>query len=217
MNKQRGQAMVEMLVVVVMVWLLIAAVMWLQRWQQIKLQTQHHAALSAFRFSQGWELGANQPVWQPTYHEGLLSPIAHEWHANAQPLGVMSILPSFMQQAQREGLFAQSQRWRFSTVVSDSGWLPAVWAQKKPYFLSELKLSSQTSIWVGAGHALSDEDMVQRIEKSDSLWGTAVHSQRLVRGWDTRLQAVDRPWARASPQVDWLRPWQHDLPMFEYE
>lgn len=165
MNKQRGQAMVEMLVVVVMVWLLIAAVMWLQRWQQIKLQTQHHAALSAFRFSQGWELGANQPVWQPTYHEGLLSPIAHEWHANAQPLGVMSILPSFMQQAQREGLFAQSQRWRFSTVVSDSGWLPAAWAQKKPYFLSELKLSSQTSIWVGAGHALSDEDMVQRIEK----------------------------------------------------
>ena len=57
MSQQKGQAMLEMVVVTSSILLLIWGLVWLQRWQQVKVQTQHHAALSAFRFSQSYELG----------------------------------------------------------------------------------------------------------------------------------------------------------------
>lgn len=58
MSRQQGQAMFEMLIVSAAIMVLLFGLIWLQRWQQIKVKTQHHAALQAFRFSQSFELGS---------------------------------------------------------------------------------------------------------------------------------------------------------------
>lgn len=195
-KQQRGQAIVEMLVIIVAILMLFWGLLWLQRWQQIKLQTQHHAALQAFRFSQSYEL--NNPLeQQPEYLTGLYSPIAHEEYTKAQTLGVVPAPHHFLDLAQQEGLLGTTQRWRFSSTAEGAG----------------MQLQSQTSIWVGAGHALSDTHAMERLESSTSLWQYAQrNSNTVIKTLSPLLKPLDAGWGRKSPSTTWLKPWQESVP-----
>lgn len=195
--RQRGQAIVEMLVLIVAILMLFWGLLWLQRWQQIKLQTQHHAALQAFKFSHSHELSQDQEGLTTAYLLGLYSPIAHKEHTERQALGVMPAQHQFLDVAQQEGLLGATQRWRFNSTAQGDG----------------MQLRSQTSIWVGAAHANNDEQAVARLEASTSLWQYA--QQNSVRTFKTLqpvISPVDAAWGRKTPSTDWLRPWQQSVP-----
>lgn len=195
--RQRGQAMVEMLVVMGAILMLFWGLLWLQRWQQIKLQTQHHAALQAFKFSHSHELSQEQKGLTTAYLAGLYSPIAHQEHTERQALGLMPAQHDFLNLAQQEGLLGATQRWRFSSTAQGDG----------------MQLQSQTSIWVGAAHAKDDEQAIARLEASTSLWKYAQQNSVVaIKTLSPLLTPVDAAWGRKVPSTDWLRPWQESVP-----
>lgn len=215
MKAQRGQAIIEMLVVSVAIFMLLWGLLWLQRWQQIKLQTQHHTALQAFRFSQSYELDQQQAlsVLKPNYLTGLYSPVAHHEQSQADALGAMPAQHSLFSTAQQEGLLGATQRWRFSSTAQEQDWQDSPWSQRLLRFLPFMQLQSQTSIWVGAGHALNDTQAVTRLGASHSLWGYAQSpSKAAISGLQPLLMPVDMAWGRAQPSTEWLQPWQESVP-----
>lgn len=219
---QSGQAIVEMLVVTTAILLFLWGLLWLQRWQQIKLQTQHHAALQAFRFSHSHELGLEQTGAEsavyPAYLKGLYSPIAHTEQSQAQALGVMPAQHSLLAKAQEEGLLGATERWRFHSKAHAEGKQTSAWAQRLFEFLPHMALSSQTSIWVGAGHANHDRQAIQRLEASQSLWAYAqARSKTAVKTLTPLLSPVDMAWGRPSPSTEWLLPWHESVPSHHLE
>lgn len=215
---QSGQAIVEMLVVTTAILMLLWGLLWLQRWQQIKLQTQHHAALQAFRFSQSYELDLRkiraESAVDPVYLKGLYSPIAHTEHSQAQALGVMPAQHSLLSTAQEEGILGATERWRFHSKAHAHGTQSSAWAQRLFEFVPKMTLNSQTSIWVGAGHANDDTQAVQRLEASQSLWAYAQpRSKRVIDTLTPLLSPVDMAWGRPSPSTDWILPWQESVPI----
>lgn len=198
---QRGQAIVEMLVSIVAILMLFWGLLWLQRWQQVKLQTQHHAALQAFKYSHSYELEQKQGELTIAYLAGLYSPIAHQEYTEQQALGVMPAPHHFLDLAQQEGLLGAAQRWRFKSTAQGEG----------------MQLQSQTSIWVGAAHANSDEQIVKRLEASTSLWKYAQrNSIRAIKTLQPVVSPVDAAWGRKTPSTDWLRPWQESVPAHHF-
>lgn len=214
MTKQRGQAMVEMLVVSISILMLLWGLLWLQRWQQIKLQTQHYAALQAFRFSQSYELEQKAVIAsKPNYLSGLFSSIAHQENTQKQLLGFMPLSDQLLTHAREEGLFGQTQRWRFTSTAKAEDWFNSAWAQSIFDFMPDMTLQSQTSIWVGAGHAHHDQDAIKRIEGSLTLWGKAQKNSALaIHSLTPLFMPVDMGWNRAQPTIKWLQPWQESIP-----
>lgn len=213
MSRQQGQAMFEMLIVSAAIMVLLFGLIWLQRWQQIKVQTQHHAALQAFRFSQSFELGSNQNL-SPEYMTGLYSAIPHQQHSQSTNLGVMPHQASLLNVAQQEGVLGGSARWRFESRAMAAGVDQlAAWQNSSFSVLPEMQVQSQTSIWVGAGHALSDAQMTQRLQGSRSLWRHASGASQASMGLLTPLlQPVELGWGRPAPTTNWLQPWQESVP-----
>lgn len=211
--RQQGQAMVEMLVVTTMIIMLLWGLLWLQRWQQIKLQTQHHAALQAFRFSHSYELD-EALLLQPDYLQGLHSPIAHSEHSTIHPLGVMPDSHVLITQARDEAVLGvNNQRWRFQSLAQVEGWRPSAWSQSLFDFIAQMKVQSQTSIWVGAGHANDDLQAVERLKTSYSLWTHAQGPAAIaIQGLTPLLIPVDSAWGRSAPSTQWLQPWEQSVP-----
>lgn len=211
--RQRGQAMVEMLVVTGFIMMLLWGLLWLQRWQQIKLQTQHHAALQAFRFSHSYELDDALQL-QPDYLKGLHSPIAHAEQSSALSLGLMPESHLLMTQARDEGLLGlNNERWRFQSLAQAQSWRHSAWSQSMFDFIPQMKLQSQTSIWVGAGHANNDLQAVERLKRSHSLWTHAQGpSTAAIQALSPLLAPVDSAWGRSTPSTQWLQPWEESVP-----
>ena len=197
-TQQKGQAIIELLVVVAAVLAVFWGLLWLQRWQQVKLQTQHHAALQAFVFSQSYELGAEEiEMVAPSYLMGLYSPVAHEQSTTVEALGVMPTPHRLLESARQEGVLGTTQRWRFQSQALASG----------------MQLQSQISLWVGAGHANDDSQMVQRLAASTSLWRYAQDpSSTAIKALTPLIKPVDAAWGRAAPSSDWLSVWQESVP-----
>lgn len=194
-TQQRGQAIVEMLVVIGVVLMLFWGLLWLQRWQQIKLQTQHHSALQAFKFSHSYEI--DQKELSTAYLAGLYSPIAHREHTEIQSLGVMPAQHPFLDLAQQEKILGPTGRWRFNSTAQGEG----------------LQLKSQTSIWVGAGQANHDAQAIERLETSTTLWQYAQsNSVTAIKALNPLLKPVDAGWKRQPVSTNWLQPWQESVP-----
>lgn len=213
MRAQKGQALIEMIVVLMAVLMLLWAMVWLQRWQQIKLQTQHHASLQAFRLSHSYELKSEALTHMPNYLQGLYSPLAHDQSASYSQLGAMPNQADFMTKATQDGLLGETQRWQVRSSAQATSAQTMPWSQQKFEFLPAMQVQSQNSIWVGAGHAHHDIDAVQRLKQSPSLWASAQQASQLaIQPLGTLLKAVDVGWGRATPSTNWLQPWQESVP-----
>lgn len=211
-QKQQGQAVVEIIVVLAALLSVGWGLLWLQRWQQIKQQTQHHAALQAFRFSQSHVLDQADDL-QPIYLQGLYSYLAHQSTTDLRPLGDIDRLSNGMKMAEPEGLLGPSQRWRFSSRVHVDGWELAAWAQKNEALIPIMHLQSEVSILVGTGYAQDDLQMVSRLGASPSLWRSAQNSSAAaIEGLRPLFAPVDRAWGRADSTTSWLQPWQESVP-----
>lgn len=214
MRRQQGQALLEMVVVTAVIVLLGAALLWLQRWQQVKVQTQHHAALSAFRYAVAHPVAYQDESVQVHYLEGLSSPIKHQlqeqhhtWITLAQwaPLRL----------GQTGNLLGPTHRARFAVQAieltpSQTG---LAWNLGRPALDGFMRVQSQTTIDVGAGASSGPQQTWERLQSHGPLWQQAEPGSKAAFGLLTPLlKTVDSGWSRPSPSTQWLAPWMESVP-----
>lgn len=216
MQTQQGQALLEMVVASAVLLIAASSLVWLQRWQEIKAQTQHHAGFAAFRYAQTHLLGPEALNHQPNYVEGLFSPISHsiQLHYYSRPF-LNDWVPETV--AHQDALLGPTERVQFKaqaqqlkTPQPTMAWW---WNNKAP--LPTLQLSSHTLLDVGLGAVNSSTQMTERLQHSTTLWRSAYRASDVAFSqWVPLIKPVDRAWQRAEPNTEWLAPWRDSIPSF---
>lgn len=216
MHTQQGQALLEMIVASAVLLVAASSLLWLQRWQEIKAQTQHHAGFAAFRYTHTHLLGPAATSHQPNYVAGLFSPLSHSielHHHTNQSLKVWA--PETV--AHQDALLGPTERVQFRAQAHQldapqrriAWW----WGNKAP--LPTLQLSSHTRIDVGLGAVSSSTQMIERLQLNSTLWRSAYHaSATAFSQWAPLIKPVDHAWQRPQPNTEWLAPWRDSIPSF---
>lgn len=234
---QRGQALAEGLVVLLVLLSVWVAVGWLGRFQDMALQATHASRFAAFSVARHHDLRPAADI-QHRYFSGP----AHQWkdrHGRSvlsQEQTEVSLLvrsdAALDAYAQPGGPLADASSLRQGWRVEDTGIVQAIvtigsratiqnTAHKADAFKIGLSvfddrypvLSRHTAILAGAGHASNDPDAQHRIAESKLGWSnSAEDSYRLGRHMQMRVQPLDRAWGRAAPEFDWLVPWASHIP-----
>lgn len=232
---QRGQAAIEALVVLLVLLSLWVGIAWLLRFQDIALQTQHASRYAVFSLSRHFEL---RPV--DDIRRRYFSGPAHQW-ADRSGLKLLDPAQLSLQVTRHQKLSALAQAGgalpdavllRQGWKIEDAGIVRAqvLAAPHRPERRLLPKadglrvgmdqfdtwypaLSRHTAILVDAGHASGDQDAQHRVAQSGLGWGdSAADSYRLGRQVSAAVQAQDRAWNRAEPELDWLSSWAGFVP-----
>ena len=235
--EQRGQALIEGLIALLVLLSCWVAVAWLARFQDMALQASHASRFAAFsltRHSDAYPIDAIRRHY--------FSGSAHQWtdrhgrqllSANRPEVALQitrdSSLPSG---AQPGGDADYALRLRQGWEIEDRGIVRSLVtvAPKAPLQsvqptndslkvgLSQFDraypiMSRHTAILTGAGHASGDADTQQRVAGSDLGWANSAnnsysHGERIF----SRMHGVDKAWGRTDPQFDWLNPWGGAIP-----
>lgn len=189
-TRQRGQALVESLLMLPVLMLAFLAVAWVGKLQfaaQEMAQASRKAAMSA---------AAGAPVASPQTRAALAG------HDRALP-GVAASAASGNARLQAEWFGADLRLVSVIAQASLTGTGP--W--------DAARIQRRTSVAVGAGHAYGDDDARRRIGAAPTAWGRAAnHSLSLARSVGGLASRVDAPWRRPSISQDWLSPWADVVP-----
>lgn len=212
MRHQHGYALIEVMLSSVVILLLGAGLLWLQRWQQVKVQTQHHAALSAFRYSATHLLGEESRYFLPEYIQGLHATVAHQSQRQAMTLpSAQDWQP--LQVAHEGRLLGYTERVRFSVFAAEKSQQKLAWGARIPFVSSPMRVESQTSLQVGVGASYGPEHTWQRLQSHERLWQkAATDSHRIVKQLAPFLAPIDAAWSRSAPHTQWLSPWKESIP-----
>jgi len=231
---QRGQALSEgllALMVLLLVWLSVA---WLGRYQDILLQADHASRFAAFALTRdpearpvdgvhGFFSGAGA-VWRDVRGQGLFDRL----HSGVSlAVGRNAVLPRTAQVgAPSTDALLMRQDWG----IEDSGVLVATVSVAPGVSMAEGKSGSRasrllrfddpyppahrsTAILEGAGHASGDAQAQERVANSLTAWGRATElSQARGREIAQHAAPVDAAWSRPKPSFDWLQPWRGMVP-----
>lgn len=197
---QSGQAFVELLLVMPVMLLLMAAAHWLFTLQHTQSVIQVRATDDAWRLTR-LAMTGEQPstlsrrLVHLTPNEGVQTTslaLGVSDPTNAIAAGLSTELDTFGQ-----GLAYRLQH-----------------RQKLAHqAFSAVELIQDHVTLVGAAHAVTPQRVQQRIAQSDVLWGEAYRRSRRVGETIARYSApVDAAWRRPAPNFDWLGRWQSSVP-----
>ena len=212
MRHQHGYALIEFMLSSAVILLLGAGLLWLQRWQQVKVQTQHHAALSAFRYSATHLLGEESLHFLPEYIQGLHATVAHQSQRQATTLASLQEWQP-LQVAHEGQLLGHTERIRFEVVAAEQTQHKPAWGLRLPFMSTSMQVQAQTSLQVGVGASYGPEPTWQRLQAHERLWQkVASGSQMVVKQLGPLLSPVDAAWSRSAPHTQWLAPWKESIP-----
>lgn len=242
-SRQRGQAVVEGMVVALGLVVLWVAIAWLAHYQDAALAASHASRFAAFVATRT-EPDAALPDLTAAFFTGA----AYRWHDRKgkrvidfeKDLRVVSTrltpLSTLAQPAQDAKHGASLRRdWH----VGDQGILqvqvhlsfPPREEALSPLGLGLLGLNTfdqaypsltrSTAILTGSGHAGSDEAVQTRLGDAQLAWASA-HRQSLsaARAAEARAGTVDTAWNRPGMDDDWIFPWSGYVPeyyLLDYE
>lgn len=226
---QKGQALAEALILLIILGALFVAIMWLGRLQDIALQLSHASRHSAFKLAyqkhdiaqdeyfadylrnSSWlkRDGNNLPDnYELTVNNTNTNSYASAGKKFSQPLQLFDELK-----------LADKQIWRFtaSSLIngdnsvrskdSNAGYTLA------NFDLQQLQLSRFTAIMRAVPSINSDEQVQNNLSDSPSAWGQmARHSIGIGQQVTNRLKGVDSGWGRSMPNWDWLKSWTARIP-----
>lgn len=231
---QRGQAIAEALITLALLLLVLTAVSWLGRYQDIALQASHASRYAAFATARA-DTNGLQSIWHD-YFGGRF----HRW-SDRQGQLLLQSESQLAVQIDRGGVLAalaqpgqtarNAQELREQWSVADEGIVDAGISvgflsgdsrtSDAGLFASGLRdfdaayptLTRHTSILSGAGHASGAAHAQQRVSESTLAWSDASdHSYRLAEQIQTVMNPVDAGWGRAEPDKDWLDAWSDVVP-----
>lgn len=232
---QSGQAIAEALITLALLLLVLTAVSWLGRYQDIALQASHASRYAAFTTARADTHGL-QSIWHD-YFGGRF----HRWSDRQGQLLLQSESQLAVQidrggvlatQAQPGQSAGNAQELREQWSVADEGIVDArisvgflsgnnAPASDAGLFARGLRdfdaayptLTRHTSILSGAGHASGAAHAQQRVRESTLAWSDASdQSYRLSEQIQTVMNPVDAGWGRAEPDKDWLDAWSDLVP-----
>ncbi|MEO6985799.1 MAG: hypothetical protein ABI155_10680 [Paralcaligenes sp.] len=234
-SKQRGQAAIEALVVLLVLLSLFVGIAWLLRFQDMALQAQHASRYAAFSLSRHFQL---RPVDE--IRRRYFSGPAHRWTdrgglklLDPAQVSLQVTRPGALSAvAQAGGAVPEAVLLRQGWQIEDAGIAQArvLAAPRKPERHPLRKsdglkvgmnqfdswypvLARHTAILIDAGHASGDQDTQRRVAQSGFGWGDNVAgSSRLGRQVQTAVQRLDQPWNRPEPEFDWLSRWAGFVP-----
>ena len=218
---QRGQALVEGAVVVLVMIVLWVCATWLFRLQDMSLQSRHAGRFAAFSYARGFE---DNPV-QDSTRQQFFSATSHQWRTLrgdrwlSGGLAEVTVERSFQPLADVSG---QPGAGDVQTSQLLSGWIPVshgltvasveVRPRTLPVGVSPV-MTHRQSILVGAAYGVSDIDVLHRLERSGPGWANAASaSMGSARLLDAVLQPLDAGWSRPEIRFDWLDPWIGAVP-----
>lgn len=198
---QRGQALIEGVVIIPLLLLLMLAAHWLLNLQLQKARIQNKAANTAWFLSRVASSDATrESITQrlralKTKDEGLMLSSTHL--TVLDPTTQIAADLTRQLDLRNDGLLHK---------VSYSEW------ETNPQ-LTSLKQQQSHTVLVGAGHAVSPQWVRRRIEQSTVLWADAQRNSRYVGQNIARYSApVDSAWRRPAPSFDWLSKWEQSVP-----
>jgi hypothetical protein len=237
LQRQRGQGLLEGLVVLLVLLSAWVAIAWIARWQDMALQATHASRFAAFSSTRHPDSMPIEPI-----RKHFFSGSAHQWTDRAgrellsPERGEVSLIVNRYRElsssAQPGGSERDAVQLRKEWAIEDAGIVSAV-VRVAPQTLlgtapgktDSLKigldqfdehypvLSRHTAILSGAGHASDDLDTQSRIASSVFAWSdSASRSYTLGRRVSSVMSKVDNGWGRPSPQFDWLSPWNGAVP-----
>lgn len=220
-TQARGQALIEGVVVLVVLCGLWAASTWLFRLQDMALQVLHASRSVAFAATRGGSLSAATDLVRERYFSGP----SHQWRTRAGEPWLRAGRPELSVDIQtspglspyaQPGAGAHGAAVLTSSLGVGDGVLTEAVVRLHPRALdtgaSPLLIGRQ-SILVGAGHAVDDADVVQRVGSSAAAWSVATGSSVSTgQALASVLEPLDRGWSRAAPDFDWLSRWLGDVP-----
>lgn len=232
---QDGQAVVEAMITLAVLMLVLTAVSWLGRYQDIALQASHASRYAAFATTRA-QPQAPGAIW----HDYFGAP-DHRWSDRRGRLLLESERQLAIQinrdeklspLAQPGQMGADTKVLREQWSVADEGIVDArasvaffsrgtYGVSREGLFGAGLRefdaayptLVRHTAILTGVGHASSAEHAQQRVGDSAQAWGDASSdSYRLANQIQTVMNPVDAGWGRARPAEEWLRAWIDVVP-----
>lgn len=234
---QRGQALLEGLVVLLALLSLWVGVGWVGRLQDMALQAAHASRYVAFALSR--DPGASMEVEMRQHY---FSGRAHQWSDRRGERLLSSGLNEVTLQIDRQTVLDASaqagrtsdkaailrRQWRIEDtgiVASNIAVAPLsgpVRARKtatvtglNDFDRQQFVLRRHTAILTGAGHASSDASTQQVVAESALAWNQSAGSSYAL-GTDVAaaMSRVDAAWNRPEPIFDWLAPWAGQVPDF---
>lgn len=181
-----GQALAESIVLLAVLLVFFSCGTWLLRHAGHAQVLQASAAASMFQ--QAYQ-HASPPVVAASQQQDLVSgPLSTLWQGQYEPLHLGG-LTIYGVQASRE----------FAVLPGLA--LGPTHLRRHSYWL------------MSTGHANDDQQVRERLEASESLWGQAAwKSQALLARLGPSYQSMEGYWGRSAPQTDWLKAWQRYVP-----
>lgn len=209
--KQKGQALIELLLFSLVMLVLLAAGVLLQRWQQVKIQLQHRASFNAFTAAQIDESHSEQILSKPKYIADDTNALAYKTWSSRYDLNLVPT-NTIIDISRKEALLDSLQSRRFVAQAKADGWVNSAWSMAMPWAQS-MRLQEQTSLWTGTAATLSVSHTRERLENSKVLWRhTKTKTDRFIEPLISELTLIDQAWSRPKPQLDWLKAWQNAIP-----
>jgi len=217
---QRGQALAEGMLVLLLAGLLWAAIVHVGQLQDMAVQAQHTSRVAAFAAAHD-TLSTDTQALRQAHFAGA----AHRWrdHAGRRLLPDPDAQVS-LRLMQKAALSAQAQpgqtdadatRLRREWRLDDAGLVHAVAAIPVPVPFQQVGMTIRrhTAILRDAGHSPDADSAQRRTGESAYAWADAARrSQSIGQDVQKVLQTVDAGWHRPSPSYDWLMPWAGEYP-----
>lgn len=219
---QKGQAIIEALVLTLVLASLLIAIMWLGRLQDIALHLSHASRHNAFRFAyQKIDLQAENNladsvqnnIWLKRDGSNLINS-ADFILAETQKKPYISADKKF---ATAIKLFNQLELgdnaiWQ-STASSDTGDLEQNFNSLAKFDRQKLQISRFTAIMRASPSISSDLQVQNKLANNPILWADqAQRSIPLGQSINQALQKIDSAWARSLPEWDWINGWVSSMP-----
>ncbi|TGV06821.1 pilus assembly protein [Alcaligenaceae bacterium 429] len=196
---QRGQAVVESIIVLPVLMGLLFMAHWLLYAQHEKSRIQLAAAHGAFLRAQLWS--ADVLLTEQQRHA--------IWDVEAKGL-------KYSQESYRwnESLNKESSSLATEVRLEDVGIHQSSLQKRLSHALfPSLTLQQQHVVLVGSGSAVAAAQVRQRLEQAPQWWGKAAErSRRQVQNIEHLVGSVDKAWGRETPNSDWLRQWENSVP-----
>lgn len=239
LKEQRGQAVVESLVLLLVLMAMFMAIPWLGRLSDIGLQQTNASRFAAFQLTRH-EAGIDENDLKHRYFLNR----DHQWkdRANNDVITSENIYISLSRERKLDEYMqpgskgSHQQTLRREWDIEDKG-IATIAVHTKPqytqvddtsntpisaglsFFDSQvLNIQRHTSILTGTAYSPSDLSAHQRSGTSDLAW-REVAEQSYESGKKVAEIAVpiDAAWDRPIPVFDWLTPWQGHLPNHHLE
>lgn len=209
---QKGQALTEALILLVLLAALFMAVTWLGKLQDIGLQLNHASRHNAFKIAY-----QKQDLSTDSYLADYLSNSRWARQDGANLIGdfELAITPTEINPYKYANKKFVSSLALFDELklVDKNLWQITASTNTAERNRPDLRLSRFTTILRDVPSIKDDAQVQTNLANSNSAWRrNSDQSIRLGQELTSRLKGLDKAWNRSLPDWDWLKSWTGEVP-----